>query len=346
MADVGRLAGVSATTVSFVINDRADQVISPLTRQRVLEAVEQLGYRPNRAAQGLRTRRTATIGYIADEISLQPFAGPAMLGAHEVAWKQGCLLLMVDATHDPQVLEAGVHDLIDRGVDAILFAASGTRLVQLPEAITAVPTILINCFTAHNTLPSVLPDEHAGGQTATRQLLEAGHREIAFIGGKAGAWATRARLRGYREVLRAAGIDPTGQPVRFGDYQIDSGYELVCELIRSGPVPTGLVCGNDRMAVGAYLALAQAGLRVPQDVSVMGYDNQPFLAADVRPRLSTVQLPYHAMGRWAAEQVLGSGVGGLPDRTYLPCPAVPGDSVAAPRSGDVRTSREGGPAGR
>ena len=333
-ADVGRLAGVSPTTVSFVINDRHEQSISAATRQRVLDAIQELGYRPNRAAQGLRTKRSATIGYVTDEAAVDPFAGGAIAGAHDFARRHQSMLLVVHTNRDTRTRRAAIEDLLDRQVDAILFAVVGTRRVILPEIIVKVPAVLVNCFTAQSSLvsllPTVLPDEEGGGYTAARALLDAGHRKIALLPGKTGAWATRARLKGIRRALSEFGVDPGDVPVHHGNYRADSGYELTRSLLASGPRPTALLCGNDRMAFGAYLALGEAGLRIPDDVSVMGFDDQDQLASDIRPALSTVRLPYYEMGSWAAEQLFPRHQSPEIGPVHLPCPLVLRDSIGPP----------------
>ncbi len=333
-ADVGRLAGVSPTTVSFVINDRQDQSISAATRQRVLDAIQELGYRPNRAAQGLRTKRSATIGYVTDEAAVDPFAGRAIAGAHDFARRHQSMLLVVHTNRDTRTRRAAIEDLLDRQVDAILFAVVGTRRVILPEIIVKVPAVLVNCFTAQSSLvsllPTVLPDEEGGGYTAARALLDAGHRKIALLPGKTGSWATRARLKGIRRALTEFGVDLGDVPVRHGNYRADSGYELTRALLAAGPRPTALLCGNDRMAFGAYLALGEAGLRIPDDISVMGFDDQDQLASDIRPALSTVRLPYYEMGSWAAEQLFPRTQSPEIGPVHLPCPLVLRDSIAPP----------------
>ncbi len=331
MADVGRLAGVSASTVSFVLNQNSGQTISPGTRERVLEAVARLDYRPNRTARGLRTRRTATIGLVTDEIAVEPYAGLTILGAHEVVWAHGSLLLVVNTTRDQRIVREVIDELVDRPVDAILFAVMGTRRLVVPDALKGVPSLLVNGFARAGLLPAVLPDEVAGGRSATELLLRAGHRRIAYLTGRTQAWATRARLRGFQQALEQAGVQPADQVVRAGNYGADSGYQLTRDLIAAGDLPTAIMCGNDRMAVGAYLALSEAGLRVPWDMSVVGYDDQVDLAARIRPALSTVRLPYYQMGRWAAQHVVSGTTGRLPARTYLPCPPVPRQSVTSPR---------------
>ncbi|MDN5767490.1 MAG: LacI family transcriptional regulator [Humibacillus sp.] len=343
MADVARRAGVSRATVSFVVNDTPGQSIGMQTRRRVLDAVEALSYRPNRAAQGLRTHRSATIGFVTHETPERSFADPAITGAHDVADEFGSRLVLVTTGRSPVRLRAALDDLIDRQVDAIIVATSGTRAITLPDAVRSRPTVLVNCFEGEAGRPSVptlptrlttlLPDEQAGGHAAARVALDAGHRNFAFLAGKADSWATVERVAGYRTALTAAGVDPRRQLLAHGRYEIDAGHDLARALIATRPLPTVILCGNDRMAVGVLLALGQAGIQVPDEVSVIGYDDQFALAASVRPALTTVRLPYVEMGRAAATHLL------CPDRhlaptapQWLPCPVVVRDSLGPPRA--------------
>ena len=327
-ADVARLAGVSPATVSFVLNQTPGQTISDETRQRVLQAVAELDYRPNRAAQGLRQGRSATIGFVSHDVDFGVFAASAIKGAHEVSVRHGNLLLLVNTGGSNRQAAQLVGELLDRQADALIFAAAGTRSVVVPEGAGRVPTILLNCFVPGDPVPSILPDEVRGGREATQALLDLGHRDIAYLTGAAGVWATKARLRGFREALRGAGLDPRDSVVLSGNYHSDSGYELARKLLRRGPRPTAIMCGNDRMAVGALLALLEAGVRVPEEVSVMGYDDQFELAAEIRPALSTVRLPYDAMGRLAAERLAAGGQAVRTGRTLVHCPLVMRDSTA------------------
>jgi len=340
--DVARLAGVSAATVSFVLNETAGQTISDETRQRVLRAVAELDYRPNRAAQGLRHGRSATIGFVSHDVDFGEFAAAAIKGAHEACIRHGNLLLLVNTGGSNRQAAQLIVELLDRQADALIFAAVGTRSVVLPDAARRVPTVLLNCFAPHDPVPAILPDEVRGGREATQALLDLGHRDIAYLTGNPGQWATKARLRGFRDALRGAGLNPREHTVLSGNYHADSGYELVRELLGRGPLPTAIMCGNDRMAVGALLALLEAGIRVPEDVSVMGYDDQFQLAAEIRPALSTVLLPYDAMGRLAAEQLAAEQLAaGAPatrtDRTLVHCPVVMRDSSASPARGRARS---------
>lgn len=330
MDDVARLAKVSQTAVSFVVNGRLDQGISEATRERVREAVVQLGYRPNRAAQGLRTKRTATIGYVTDEAAVDPFAGPSITGAHDVARRHQNMLLVVHTNRDARLRHDTIEDLVDRQVDAILFGVVGTRRVTLPDVIMGAPAVLVNCFTARSslasTLPTVLPDDEGGGHAAACLALHAGHRQVVVLGGIPGAWATRARLRGMRRAFKEAGAaDPS---FLTGNFQIDSGFELTKQVLALPRArrPTALLCGNDRMALGAYLALGDAGARVPHDMSVVGYDDQAGLADQLYPALSTVRLPYYDMGSQAAAQLF-QGAALVPGIVRIPCRPISRASV-------------------
>ena len=329
MADVSRAAGVSPTTVSLILNGR-DGKISKATRDRVLATVADLDYRPNRAAQSLRLGKTSTIGFLTDEIAIEPFSGPMIAGIHDLAWEQRSLLLMVNTTRNPTRLRMAVHDLLDRQVDALIFAAMGTRQVEFPDiGGSNVPILLVNAFTPDGHLPSILPDELAGGRAAVEHVLAMGHERIAFIAGREGAWATKMRIKGYREGLEAAGLDPDRHPIYLGNYRIDSGYELTLRVMRGKKPPTALLFGNDQMATGAYLALARMGVRIPDDVSVVGYDDEP-IAADLAPALTTVRIPFYEMGRIAAQHTLEGTIGQLPARTFEPCTIIHRSSTNPP----------------
>ncbi len=328
MADVGRAAGVSPTTVSLVLNGR-DLKISDATRERVLAAVQELDYRPNRTAQGLRLGTTSTIGFLTDEIAIEPFSGPMIAAIHDLAWEQRSLLLMVNTTRNPSRLRAAVEDLLDRRVDALIFAAMGTRQVDFPDLPSQVPALLVNAFTADARLPAILPDELAGGRAAVEHVLALGHRRIAFIAGREAAWATRMRIKGFQDGLEAAGLDPDKSPIYLGNYRIDSGYDITLRAMSVKKPPTALLLGNDQMATGAYIALPRMGLRIPDDVSVVGYDDEP-LAADLSPALTTVRIPFYEMGRIAAQHTLEGTISDLPPRTFEPCTIIHRSSTNPP----------------
>ncbi|MFF7446427.1 MULTISPECIES: substrate-binding domain-containing protein [unclassified Streptomyces] len=330
--DVARLAGVSHTAVSFVFNGRAEGNLSPATQERIRQAAAQLGYRPDPVARGLRRRRTAVIGLVTDEIASSPFAGRLLRGAMDTAWGSEHLVLTVDSGGDRAKEDAAVAELLDRRVDGIIYAAMSLRRVRVPEGLHRTHSVLANCVPEDDSLPAVVPAERAGGRTAARLLLDEGHRRVAMVGGQ-DDMASVDRLRGFRDALRAEGVTvPREWVVRSGG-EISGGYEGALRVLDGVPAdrrPTGIFCYNDRVAAGVLHAATRLGLAVPQDLSVVGYDDQEHMAAYLTPALTTVALPHRAMGEAAARLVLDSiDTGRTPSATVrrLACQVITRASV-------------------
>ncbi len=333
MRDVAALAGVSQSTVSFVINDRHEMRIAQDTRQRVLDAVAELGFRPNLNARALRARRTHTLGMLTDEIASSAFAGQVVLGAQQVAWTNDRLLLLINTGGDTQFETAAVDLLLDRRVEGLIYAAQSARRVRVPERVRAVPMVLVNCYAApHDRLPAIVPSEVYGGYLATRAVLDAGHRNIVFLAGDYPSWATRMRTRGMRRALRDAGVAFREDSVLYGDYVPSSGYDRIKQVIGRPKRrrPTAVLCANDRVAMGVLFGLHELGLEVPNEMSLVGYDDQEFLADSVYPALTTVRLPHYEMGIEGVRSILRLMDGeSLPARRWLKGQLVVRDSIAA-----------------
>lgn len=304
MQDVADLAGVSRTTVSFVINKVPDANIPPETHERVLEAVKELGYRPNAIARGLRAQRTNTIGFISDEIATTPFAGHMIQGAQDFAWSKNNLLLLVNTGGDQDIKQTAFDILLDRQVDGIIYATMYHREVHPPEIIRQIPSVLLDCFIADRSLPSVVPDEVTGGYQATIHLLEKGHKRIGFINNRDPIPATFGRLRGYKQALSHYNIPFDESLVYIGGDGSFGGYDGTMELMRLPNRPTALFCFNDHTAMGAYDALQKLNLSIPEEVAVVGFDNHELIAKYLYPSLSTMELPHYAMGQWAVRHLL------------------------------------------
>lgn len=339
MTDVAQYAGVSQSTVSVVLNGTAGIKISRATRRRVTEAVQSLGYRHQkslpRGGTGIRQ-----IAIIFDQISTSPEPVVSIEGAREEAWKTGHVVAAYQTYNDPD-MEPRTIDLVLRNrVDAIIYGTVMTRQVQVPEALytAGVPVVLLNCFSHDRRFPSVVPAEVAGGHNATQALLDAGHRRIAHITGEMWMDAARDRLRGYREALAAADIAYAPELVCEGNWLTSAGYEHTKELLALDNPPTAIFCANDRMAVGCYEAIKEAGLHIPEDISVVGYDDEE-VARHLSPQLTTLVLPHNAMGRWAVETALSDAE---PADKYpivkLECPLIERQSVAAPRMAEGRVA--------
>lgn len=304
MLDIAKRAGVSRTTVSFVLNNVTTAGIPDETRHRILEASKELKYRPNAVAKGLRTRRTHSLGLITDEIATTPFAGDIIKGARNVAWSNDTLLLIINTGEDGPVQDAAVEMLLERQVDGIIYAAMYHHGIQPPANMREVPAVLLNCFAVDRTLPSVVPDEQTGGYEATEVLIRAGHQRIGMINLYPDLPAAYGRLRGYQNALHAHGCIFDAHLVRTSNGYADDGFRETLALMDIATPPSAIFCATDRLAMGAYDALRTLGLRIPEDVAVIGFDNQELIAAYLRPALTTMALPHYEMGQWAVQYLL------------------------------------------
>ncbi|WP_461164015.1 LacI family DNA-binding transcriptional regulator [Arthrobacter sp. R4-81] len=337
MNDVANYAGVSRTTVSFVLNSRSTANISEETRKRIIEAVQELGYRPNAGARALASQRSDWYGLVT-EIVTAPFAVNVIKGAQDQAWLDRRFLLIApsdqaDAVGPNQGMEdAAVEKLLEQRVEGLLYAATYHRGVHVPESAHEVPTVLINCFDADGKLPSIVPDERAGGRVAVERLLLAGHSRIGVINLDPHIPAAVGRLEGAREALAGAGLELDPELVVSGHATADGGYEAACKILDRYPKdqrPTALFCLNDRMAMGAYDAIKERGLTIPGDIAVIGFDNQELIAAYLRPKLTTVALPFEKMGALGV-RTLAALTAGQPitaDQQLVDCPLLERSSV-------------------
>jgi LacI family transcriptional regulator len=342
MKDVAKLAGVSQSSVSLVLNRTTGARISEETQRRVRETAKQLGYQlvaRGHAPSDVPPAGCNVVGYIVDEISTTPRPIVTIDGAREAAWEHGCVLSIFATRGDADLEAAALRALLAQpALVGVIYSSIFTRRVEMPALLSGVPTVLLNCYTADGALPSVVPGEVAGGHTATERLLREGHRRIGLINGEPWMDGARDRLKGYRQALATADLpfDPT--LVRDGDWMPTSGYEHARSLMREPRPPTALFCANDLMALGALEALKEMGLSVPADVSLIGYDDQE-MAQHTRPALTSILLPNAEMGRWAAECLVAEVIHGRPVRprhVKMDCPLVERDSVGPIRAAPAR----------
>lgn len=337
LKDVARRADVSPTTVSIVLNGKAGTNIPAETQARVVAAARELGYRPNEMARSLRRQRSDTIGVVSDEIATTPFAGAMLLGAQEAAWEAGIVLLLVDTGRDSAMEARALQVMLDRQVDAILYATMAHQVVDPPAALRQVPSVLLDARAADQSLASVVPDERSGARTAVGHLVEHGHRRIGHITTRDPGAAAGLRLAGYRQVLADHDIEPDPALVAVGRHgDVPSGLEAANILLDRPDRPTAIFCFNDRMAMGAYRAIRYRDLRVPEDISLVGYDDAQDIAQWMDPPLTTVALPHAEMGSWAVTYLLGRIGNEVPAPDPAPqhlasCPLIVRASVAAPR---------------
>jgi LacI family transcriptional regulator len=336
MTDIARAAGCSQATVSFVLNNSPGIRLSQQTRQRVIEAARGLGYtapafaalhQPSPAFDGL----DGVIGFAVDQLATSPEAVVAIEGARQASWNAGNVLLVAQTLGDPVMEPRAISALTKRGISALIYMTIFTREISAPDYLYGldIPVILLNCYTADYAFPAVVPSEIAGGQSSTRYLINHGHRRIATITGEPWMQAAQDRLKGYRRALATADIPFDPELVVEGDWSASAGYAATVKLLARKDRPTAIFCQNDRTAIGCYEALKEAGLHIPQDISVIGYDDEE-IARHLFPPLTTSILPHMAMGQWAIEQLevpAPPGRGRYPI-TKLECPLVERESVS------------------
>lgn len=291
MTDVAKLAGVSHQTVSRVLNDSPQ--VRPETRERVLAAVAELGYRPNAMARGLVSRRSKVLGVVTFDTILY---GPAcmLLGIERAARAAGYGVGIVTLERvDREGVLAAVNTLTDQGVDGVIVIApqqaAATALHSLP---TPVAAVVVEAGQEVG-LPSASVDQFEGTRLAVRHLLDLGHETVWHLAGPEGWWEARDRREGWRRTLTAAGA-PVPEPV-FGDWSARSGYEAG-RVLAENPDVTAVFAANDQMALGLLRAYAERGIAVPDRVSVVGFDDIPE-AAYLSPPLTTVRQDFDEVGR-------------------------------------------------
>ncbi len=313
MADVARLAGVSHQTVSRVLNDHPN--VRPQTRESVLAAISELGYRPNAAARTLVTRRTRTLGVISFDTTLY---GPASMlhGIERAAQHSWFVSIASLPALDRRSVLGAVERLLGQGVEGIIVIAPKTSAVTALGRIPGgVPLVAVGCGTS-TPLTSAAVDNAAGAAQATRYLLDLGHRTVHHVAGPASWLDAQERVTGWRRALRDARA-PEPEPLA-GDWSSASGYRIG-HLIAADPGVTAVLCGNDHMALGLLRALHEQGRRVPEDISVVGFDDIPE-SAYFLPPLTTVRQDFGELGRRALGVLVDMINGGQPLGTCLRIP--------------------------
>ena len=330
-------AGVSSATASLVLNGRSIGRVSADIATRVEDAAARLNYRPNLIARSLRTQVSKTIGIISNDVATTPFAGAMLSGAQEVAWRNGWLLLLVNSNGEDAMEEAAIRSLVQRNVDGFIYTTMFHREIQTPDYLKKQKVVLLDCVDANKVHQSVVPNEYQGATDAVQHLVDQGHTKIAYIGTSENTIAGNERLRAFKDVLKKnkTDLDPE-YIVQVSDSNAIDGYEGAQKLLSSKVRPTAIFCYTDRMAMGAYEAITEAKLSIPQDISVVGFDNQLNIADALRPPLTTVQLPHFEMGAWAATRLLEAidpenSESLITIEQVIACPLVIRDSVAPPR---------------
>lgn len=300
--DVARLAGVSSATVSYVINN-GPRPVSAETRARVLEAIERLGYRPNAVARNLRRQRTSTLGLILPDAQ-NPFFAEVAQGIQRVALDNGYVLIQCHSDFSEERELQFVETLyVERTAGVLWFPTSGNAEPARRLAEYQVPLVLIDRLTPGVAAPYVVTDNFRGGYLATQHLIEAGHTRIGCIARPRDLSHSQQRIQGYLRALQDHGLPVDESLIVRSGYRPEAGRLAGLELIQHSPRPTAIFAYNDFMAIGSLRAAYEQGLRVPEDLAIVGFDDIP-QAAVTCPSLTSVSAPKSELGERAAHLLI------------------------------------------
>ena len=304
LKDVALLAGVHPATASRALNLETRLLVSEQTASRVLAAATELGYRPNTVARSLRTRRSHTIGVLIPDLN-NPLFPPIVRGLADGLESHGYVALIGNTDGDDGRGRRVFDQMRARHVDGYVLATARLEDPLLEDAArTGVPVVLMNRIAAGDSFPSVTVDNESGVRLAVRHLHGLGHRDIACIAGPQEVSTGLARYRGFRAAMAHAGLDVPDSRIRFArSFTIDEGYRCAREILAARDGCTAVTAGNDMLAVGCYLALDEAGLSCPDDMSVVGFNDMPFIDM-LRPPLTTVTFSHYQVGAQAAELLI------------------------------------------
>ncbi|MEQ8660768.1 MAG: LacI family DNA-binding transcriptional regulator, partial [Gammaproteobacteria bacterium] len=303
MKDVAAHANVSVSTVSYVLNGTGP--VSADRRARILNAVRELNYIPNEPARSLKRQSASTIGLVIPDLSNQFFSLLAQ-GVSRAAAARDVLVVLCSSETSEEVESSNSRLLRSQRVDGVVYL---TGFHESPGSLLELqslgPVVLVDERVPGADFPAVVADGRRGARDVATHVVELGHKRIACIAGPTALWTAEQRLAGYREALAMGGLDPDGMEIYIGDYGMKSGYDLAAKALHTAGKrrPTALLCANDMMAIGAMEYCRGAGLRVPADLSIVGFDDVP-MAPLLTPRLTTVRQPAQAMGKSAAELLI------------------------------------------
>lgn len=291
--DVAREAGVSLMTVSRVVNNKED--VSASTRQKVLDVIQELGYRPSSIARGLVTHRTGTLGIVVPDID-NPFFSGIVRGAENQAYAEGYSVFLCNTNEEQKREIAVLETLEEKQVDGLLLCSSRLNDEELCQMVTQFSgVVLISRYLEESDIGTVLIDDQTGGEIAAEHLISRGHQAIGLISGPLISYSSQYRTKGFRSTLKKHSLYFNPDWIRHCSPTVEDGYRKSKDLLSKNPNLTALICHNDLVAVGAIQACTELRLEVPDDIAIIGYDDIP-IASLVTPALTTLQVPRYEMG--------------------------------------------------
>jgi len=312
--DIARKTGVSHSTVSRALH--GSSLISPETVDRIRQAAQEMGYQPSAAARSLKTNRTQVLGVILSSIA-DPFFNEILFGIEGVAQEKGYSLFIASSQHDPIRERKIVQTMMEQRTDGVIICSSSFSAEQGHQLLSyGFPVVVLNNQSADDSFHfSIYHDDVDGSQQVTRHLITLGHRRIAYLGNSRSGRTTSDRLTGFRDTMRDAGMAvPDEYLFEVAGGEAHLGYEAMEYFRRLDKMPTAIFCFNDMLAIGALNACAQAGIRVPEQLSIAGFDNITY-SAFTNPTLTTFDQPKRVLGIEAAQllvDLLGYEVGKFP----------------------------------
>lgn len=302
LLDVAEAANVHASTASRALNPETRGVVSDKTVQRVLEAAKDLGYRPHPLARGLRTARTMTVAIVVPDLE-NPLFPPLVRGAEAALGREGFTLLIGNTDNEAEHAEAVVASLMERHVDGMILAtAEFGRGIAAGIKNAGTEVVLVNREVSDGSLPAIVGNDHAGIGLAVDHLVDRGHRNIGHLAGPLVLSTGAGRAAAFRSHMDRHHLDSEAVEVSEW-FQIEPGRAAAARLLSHHPGITAIVAANDLLAMGALRSIREAGKRVPEDISVTGYNDMPFVD-ELQPPLTTVRVPYREMGTLAAETLM------------------------------------------
>jgi LacI family transcriptional regulator len=302
MKDVARLAGVSTSTVSHVINK--DRFVSEAIREKVDAAIKTLNYAPSALARSLKLNQTHTIGMLITASS-NPFYSELVRGVERSCFERGYSLVLCNTEGDEQRMNRNLETLMQKRVDGLLLLCTETHLpsAEIINRYPSIPTVMMDWAPFEGESDVIQDNSLLGGEMATLHLIENGYTRIACIAGPQDKTPARLRLEGFRHAMHKAGLEILPGYEIIGDFEFQGGFTAMNSLLALELPPHAVFTGNDAMAVGAYHALYQAGLKVPQDMAVVGYDDIE-LARYMTPPLTTIHQPKDELGELAVDVLI------------------------------------------
>jgi DNA-binding LacI/PurR family transcriptional regulator len=299
--ELAKAADCSIATVSRALTN-SKHPVNDATRKRILALANELGYRPNMAARSLKTERTNTIGLVVYNI-FGPFTGDLIRGIQEYLKQHGYFSVIISTNWDPELEGEAVHQLLSRYIDGVIFVEPWRDETNDTLDLANKPYVYVYRLFEGDSTNSVILDDLHGARVAVEHLVKLGHRRIAYINGPYGWVTSKERLQSYRTVLAENGIHFEPALVEEGTWEVQSGYRAAKNLLALPERPTAIFGGNDLMALGAIYAIQEAGLNVPKDIAIVGYDDRE-IASLSNPTITTICTPSLEMGQTAARLIV------------------------------------------